>query len=63
VVDIWNSLPEELIVAKTVKDFEIGLDNHWKHQELSYVVVNLSLFVVICTAVRVSCFAIKLLLL
>ena len=36
VVDIWNSLPEELIVAKTVKDFEIGLDNHWKHQECKY---------------------------
>ena len=27
------SLPEEIIVAKTVKEFEIGLDNHWKHQE------------------------------
>jgi hypothetical protein len=36
VVDIWNSLPEEIIVAKTVKDFEIGLDNHWKHQECKY---------------------------
>jgi hypothetical protein len=24
VVDIWNSLPEEIIVAKTVKEFEIG---------------------------------------
>jgi hypothetical protein len=23
VVDIWNSLPEEIIVAKTVKEFEI----------------------------------------
>ena len=28
VVDIWNSLSEEIIVAKTVKEFEIGLDNH-----------------------------------
>ena len=36
VVDIWNSLPEEIIVAKTVKEFEIGLDNHWKHQECKY---------------------------
>jgi hypothetical protein len=33
---IWNSLPEEIIVAKTVKEFEIGLDNHWKHQECKY---------------------------
>jgi hypothetical protein len=31
VVDIWNSLPEEIIVAKTAKEFEIGLNNHWKH--------------------------------
>ena len=36
VVDIWNSLPEEIIVAKTVTEFEIGLDNHWKHQECKY---------------------------
>jgi hypothetical protein len=36
VVDIWNSLSEEIIVAKTVKEFEIGLDNHWKHQECKY---------------------------
>jgi hypothetical protein len=36
VVDIWNSLPEEIIVAKTVKEFEIGLDNHWKHKECKY---------------------------
>ena len=36
VVDIWNSLPEENIVAKTVKEFEIGLDNHWKRQECKY---------------------------
>ena len=36
VVDIWNRLPEEIIVAKTVKEFEIGLDNHWEHQECKY---------------------------
>jgi len=36
VVDIWKSLPEEIIVVKTVKEFEIGLDNHWKHQECKY---------------------------
>jgi hypothetical protein len=28
VVDIWKSLPEEITVVKTVKEFEIGLDNH-----------------------------------
>ena len=36
VVNIWNSLPEEIILAKTVKEVEIGLDNHWKCQECKY---------------------------
>jgi hypothetical protein len=35
-VEIWNSLPESVIQAKTVKNFEIGLDEHWKHQECKY---------------------------
>ena len=33
IVEIWNSLPESVIQAKTVKQFEIGLDEHWKHQD------------------------------
>ena len=36
IVEIWNSLPESIIQAKTVKQFEIGLDEHWKHQECKY---------------------------
>jgi hypothetical protein len=36
IVEIWNSLPESVIQAKTVKQFEIGLDEHWKHQECKY---------------------------
>ena len=36
IVEIWNSLPESVIQAKTVKNFEIGLDEHWKHQEYKY---------------------------
>jgi hypothetical protein len=36
IVEIWNSLPESVIQAKTVKKFEIGLDEHWKHQECKY---------------------------
>ena len=36
IVEIWNSLPESVIQAKTVKNFEIGLDEHWKHQECKY---------------------------
>jgi hypothetical protein len=30
IIEIWNSLPE------SVKQFEIGLDEHWKHQECKY---------------------------
>jgi hypothetical protein len=30
IVEIWNSLLESAIQAKTVKQFEIGLDDHWK---------------------------------
>ena len=36
IVEIWNSLPESVIQAKTAKKFEIGLDEHWKHQECKY---------------------------
>jgi hypothetical protein len=36
IVEIWNRLPESVIQAKTVKQFEIGLDEHWKHQECKY---------------------------
>ena len=36
IVEIWNSLLESVIQAKTVKQFEIGLDEHWKHQECKY---------------------------
>ena len=36
IVEICNSLLESAIQAKTVKQFEIGLDEHWKHQECKY---------------------------
>ena len=36
IVEIWNSLPESVIQAKTDKQFEIRLDEHWKHQECKY---------------------------
>ena len=36
IVEIWNSLPESVIKAKTDKQFEIDLDEHWKHQECKY---------------------------
>ena len=36
ITDIWNSLPEEVVSAKSVRHFEIMLDNHWKNQECKY---------------------------
>ncbi len=35
-VDIWNSLPETVVSAKTVNCFEARLDRHWKNQPLYY---------------------------
>ena len=35
-VRLWNSLPEEVVNAKEVIDFEIGLDKHWENQALLY---------------------------
>jgi hypothetical protein len=35
VVNIWNSLSEEIIVAKTVKEF--GLDKHWKQRVINSI--------------------------
>ena len=36
VINIWNSLPDHLVKSKTVKEFERGLDDYWKNQELKY---------------------------
>jgi V8-like Glu-specific endopeptidase len=36
IVDIWNSLPNEVITAKTVNNFEINLDKYWEAQEFKY---------------------------
>ena len=36
IVDIWNSLPNKVITAKTVKNFEINLDKYWEAQEFKY---------------------------
>ena len=33
---LWNSLPEGLVNAETVYDFEVGLDAHWEDQALLY---------------------------
>ena len=36
IVDIWNSLQNEIITAKTVNNFEINLDKYSEAQEFKY---------------------------
>jgi hypothetical protein len=36
IINIWNSLPENVISAKVTKIFEHRLDNYWKDQDLLY---------------------------
>ena len=36
IVDLWNSLPQEVINAKDVRQFEALLDKFWEDQEVKY---------------------------
>ena len=36
IVPLWNSLPEELLNAKSVDSFKIGLDKLWTGQPVKY---------------------------
>ena len=36
VTDDWKNLPQEAVSTKSVKDFEIAIDNHWENQEMKY---------------------------
>ncbi|KAK3086707.1 hypothetical protein FSP39_022286 [Pinctada imbricata] len=36
ITDTWNSLPNKVINAKSVKHFEIALDRHWEHQDVKF---------------------------
>ena len=36
IVDPWNNIPAEVVNAKTLLQFEKGLDKHWEHQEVKY---------------------------
>ncbi len=36
VVDVWISLPENVVLAKHVKQFENRLDKVWRDQEVKY---------------------------
>ena len=33
IVDLWNTLPQSVIDAKDVRQFEIWLDKYWEHPQ------------------------------
>ena len=35
-IDVLNNPPQEPVSAKSVKDFEIAIDNHWENQDMKY---------------------------
>ena len=36
IVDLWNTLPQSVIDAKDVRQFEIRLDKYWEHQVVKF---------------------------
>jgi hypothetical protein len=36
IVDMWNSLPKQVIETKTVNTFKSQLNNHWKNLEIKF---------------------------
>jgi len=36
VINIWNSLPNEVVEANTVNAFKNRLDNHWSNQDVLF---------------------------
>ena len=36
IVDVWKSLPNDVVNAKVVKKFEIRLHKYWEHQDVKY---------------------------
>jgi hypothetical protein len=36
IVDLWNTLPQSLIDAKDVRQFEIKLDKYWEHEDVKF---------------------------
>jgi hypothetical protein len=33
---LWNTLPQSVIDAKDVRQFEIRLDEYWEHQDVKF---------------------------
>ena len=40
VINDWNSLPRNVVNAKTVSQFKSELDSHWKKSKLGYGVLK-----------------------
>jgi hypothetical protein len=36
IVDMWNSLPKQVIETKTVNTFKSQLNNHWQNLEIQF---------------------------
>ena len=36
IVNTWNSLPDHIVTAPSVKAFERRLDKHWRDQDIKY---------------------------
>jgi hypothetical protein len=36
IVDLWNTLPQPVIDAKDVRQFEIRLDKYWERQDVTF---------------------------
>jgi hypothetical protein len=36
IVDLWNSLPNHIVEAKTMFQFENRLDRHWENHPMKY---------------------------
>ena len=35
-LDLWNTLPQSVIDAKDVRQFEIRLNKYWEHQDVEF---------------------------
>jgi hypothetical protein len=36
IVDLWNTLPQSVIDAMDVRQFEIRLDKYWEHKDVKF---------------------------
>ena len=36
VIDIWNSLSDEVVSSKTLNEFKTSLNNHWKNDSTKF---------------------------